>query len=128
LQYNILYHEAITCADEGIASDHSFKVALREALRWARIKIADAKKNAISETKLETMASTNCQHENTTIASQVDSSSALVTSLEHQKTKTRESLRESNILALEQSSSRAQPFTNCKYPGHDSNSCSWLKD
>jgi hypothetical protein len=74
------------------------------------------------------MASTNCQHENTTIASQVDSSSALVTSLEHQKTKTRESLRESNILALEQSSSRAQPFTNCKYPGHDSNSCSWLKD
>ncbi|XP_059452046.1 protein FAR1-RELATED SEQUENCE 5-like [Corylus avellana] len=127
LQYNILYQEAIKCADEGMASDHSFKVALN-ALREARIKIADAKKNAISETKLETMASTSYQDENTTIASQVDSSSAVVTSLEHQKTKTRESLRESNILASDQSSSRATPCINCKCPGHDSNSCSWLKD
>jgi hypothetical protein len=127
LRYNILYQEAIKCADEGMASDHSFKVTLN-ALREARIKIADAKKNAISETKLETMASTSYQDENTTIASQVDSSSAVVTSLEHQKTKTRESLRESNILASEQSSSRETPCINCKCPGHDSNSCSWLKD
>jgi hypothetical protein len=127
LRYNILYQEAIKCADEGMASDHSFKVTLN-ALREARIKIADAKKNAISETKLETMASTSYQDENTTIASQVDSSSAVVTSLEHQKTKTRESLRESNILASEQSSSRETPCANCKCPGHDSNSCSWLKD
>jgi hypothetical protein len=127
LRYNILYQEAIKCADEGMASDHSFKVTLN-ALREARIKIADAKKNAISETKLETMASTSYQDENTTIASQVDSSSAIVTSLEHQKTKTRESLRESNILASEQSSSRETPCINCKCPGHDSNSCSWLKD
>ena len=127
LRYNILYQEAIKCADEGMASDHSFKVTLN-ALREARIKIADAKKNAISETKLETMASTSYQDENTTIASQVDSSSAVVTSLEHQKTKTRESLSESNILASEQSSSRETPCTNCKCPGHDSNSCSRLKD
>jgi len=127
LQYNILYQEAIKCADEGMASDHSFKVALN-ALREARIKIADAKKKTISATKLETMASTSYQDENTTIASQVDSSSAVVTPLEHQKTKTRESLRESNILASEQSSSRATPCTNCKCPAHDSNTCLWLKD
>ncbi|XP_057952956.1 protein FAR1-RELATED SEQUENCE 5-like [Malania oleifera] len=46
-QYNILYQEAIKCAEEGMASDHSFKVAL-SALREARIKIIGAKKNAIN--------------------------------------------------------------------------------
>lgn len=46
LKYNILYQEAIKCAGEGMASDHIFKVAL-SALRDARIKITEAKKNAI---------------------------------------------------------------------------------
>ena len=36
LQYNILYQEAIKCAEEGMASDHIFKVAL-SALREAKI-------------------------------------------------------------------------------------------
>lgn len=43
-QYNLLYQEAVKCAEEGMASDHSFKVALN-ALREARIKIVSAKKN-----------------------------------------------------------------------------------
>ena len=43
LQYNILYQEAIKCAEEGMTSDHSFRLALN-ALREARIKIVDAKK------------------------------------------------------------------------------------
>lgn len=127
LQYNILYQEAIKCADEGMACDHCFKVAL-DALREARIKIVDAKKNAIKVTKVETMASTSYQGENTTIASQVDSSSALLTSLEHQKMKTGESLRENNVLASEQSSNVVTLCTNCKGPGHDSNACLWLKE
>ncbi|KAM6549437.1 hypothetical protein CsatB_021113 [Cannabis sativa] len=56
LQYNILYQEAIKCAEEGMASDHIFKVALN-ALREARIKIVGAKKNDIHTPKLETMVS-----------------------------------------------------------------------
>ncbi|RVW80932.1 Protein FAR1-related sequence 5 [Vitis vinifera] len=51
-QYNILYQEAIKCAEEGMASDHSFKVAL-SALREARIKIIGAKNNAISAQNLK---------------------------------------------------------------------------
>ncbi|XP_058008161.1 protein FAR1-RELATED SEQUENCE 5-like [Hevea brasiliensis] len=62
--YNILYQEAIKCAEEGMASDHSFKMALN-ALRDARIKIIGAKKNAIDAQKLETMPSTSSQDENT---------------------------------------------------------------
>lgn len=127
LQYNILYQEAIKCADEGMTSDHSFRLALN-ALREARIKIIDAKKDAINAKKMETMASTSYQDENTTIASQVDSSSAPVTPLEYQKTKTRESSRENNILSSEQSSSRVMLCTSCKCPGHDSSTCLWLKD
>ncbi|KAF5748944.1 FAR1-related sequence 5 [Tripterygium wilfordii] len=50
-QHNILYQEAIKCAEEGMSSDHSFKVALK-ALREARIKIAGAKKNCFSASKL----------------------------------------------------------------------------
>ncbi|XP_008368439.2 protein FAR1-RELATED SEQUENCE 5-like [Malus domestica] len=46
LQYNVLYHEAIKCAEEGMASDQIFKVALN-ALREARVKIAGAKRNAM---------------------------------------------------------------------------------
>ncbi|TXG57907.1 hypothetical protein EZV62_015736 [Acer yangbiense] len=52
--YDVLYQEASKCAEEGMASDHSFKVALN-ALREARMIIVGAKKNA---SKLETMAST----------------------------------------------------------------------
>ncbi|XAR51681.1 hypothetical protein NMG60_11006381 [Bertholletia excelsa] len=51
-QYNILYQEAIKCVEEGVASDHSFRVAL-SALREARIKILDEKKNAINSLKLD---------------------------------------------------------------------------
>ncbi|KAG2711017.1 hypothetical protein I3760_04G058000 [Carya illinoinensis] len=127
LQYNILYQEAIKCAEEGMISDHSFKVALN-ALREARIKNVDTKKNAINAKKLETMASTSYQYEITTISSQVDSSSALVTPLEHLKDKTRESLKESNALESEKSSNRDGLCTNCKCPGHDSITCLRLKD
>lgn len=108
-------------------SDHSFKVALN-ALREARIKNVDTKKNAINAKKLETMASTSYQYEITTISSQVDSSSALVTPLEHLKDKTRESLKESNALESEKSSNRDGLCTNCKCPGHDSITCLRLKD
>ncbi|KAK1556656.1 hypothetical protein Q3G72_009562 [Acer saccharum] len=51
--YDVLYQEASKCAEEGMASDYSFKVALN-ALREARMIIVGAKKNA---SKLETMAS-----------------------------------------------------------------------
>ncbi|XP_068304003.1 protein FAR1-RELATED SEQUENCE 5-like [Pyrus communis] len=46
LQYNLLYQEAIKCAEEGMASDQIFKVALN-ALREARVKIVSAKQNAM---------------------------------------------------------------------------------
>lgn len=48
LQYNILYQEAVRCAEEGMASDQIFKVALN-ALRDARIKIVGAKRDDIKE-------------------------------------------------------------------------------
>lgn len=127
LQYDILYQEAIKCAEEGMTSDHSFRLALN-VLREARIKIVDAKKDAINPKKLETMASTTNQDENTTTASHVDSSSAPINPLEYLKTKTRDSSRENNILASEQSSSRVTLCTSCKCPGHDSTICLWLKD
>ncbi|KAK8587813.1 hypothetical protein V6N12_022288 [Hibiscus sabdariffa] len=57
-QYNLLYQEAVKCAEEGMASDHSFEVALN-ALREARIKIVSAKKNAITVQKLDAAPSTN---------------------------------------------------------------------
>ncbi|XVF60647.1 hypothetical protein PTKIN_Ptkin08bG0065000 [Pterospermum kingtungense] len=63
-QYNLLYQEALKCAEEGMASDHSFKVALN-ALREARIKILNAKKNAINGQKLDTAPSTNHDDEKT---------------------------------------------------------------
>ncbi|OMP11666.1 Zinc finger, PMZ-type [Corchorus olitorius] len=128
-QYNLLYQEAVKCAEEGMASDHSFKVALN-ALREARIKIITAKKNAINAEKLETTASTNYQDENNTVASQVDSSSELVTLPDHQQAKLGDSCAENNITRYpsEQSSNRVSICTNCKCPGHDSHSCLWLKD
>ncbi|KAB2002651.1 hypothetical protein ES319_D11G079800v1 [Gossypium barbadense] len=64
-QYNLLYQEAIKCAEEGMASDHSFNVALN-ALREARIKIVSAKKNAINVQKLETASSTHYTDDKTT--------------------------------------------------------------
>eukprot|EP00257_Ricinus_communis_P019898 XP_015579009.1 protein FAR1-RELATED SEQUENCE 5-like [Ricinus communis] len=82
-KYSHLYQEAIKCVEEGMASDHSLKVAL-SALREARIKIVSAKKNAINGQKLETMASSSCQDENA-ISSQVDSCSELVSTTYHQK-------------------------------------------
>ncbi|XP_075656108.1 protein FAR1-RELATED SEQUENCE 5-like [Castanea sativa] len=127
LQYSILYQEAIKCAEEGMTSDHSFRLALN-VLREARIKIVDAKKDAINPKKLETMASASYQDENTTTASHVDSSSAPINPLENLKTKTRDSSRENNILASEQSSSRVTLCTSGKCPGHDSTICLWLKD
>ena len=60
--YNFLDQEAIKCVEEGMTSDHSFKVALNP-LRDAKIKIIGAKKNAINEQKLETMAITSSQDE-----------------------------------------------------------------
>lgn len=63
LQYNVLYEEEIKCVVEGLASDHSFKVALN-TLREARIKISGSKKNAMSAQKLETVASNSFQDEN----------------------------------------------------------------
>ncbi|KAK6280019.1 hypothetical protein POUND7_020286 [Theobroma cacao] len=127
-QYNLLYQEAVKCAEEGMASDHSFKVSLN-ALREARIKITTAKKNAINAQKLETAASTNFLDENTTVGSQVDSSS-VVTLHDHQQAKMRDSCAENDIskYASEQSSSRVSICTNCKCPGHESLSCLWLKD
>ncbi|XP_021297802.1 protein FAR1-RELATED SEQUENCE 5-like [Herrania umbratica] len=123
-QYNLLYQEAVKCAEEGMASDHSFKFALN-ALREARIKIITAKKNAINAQKLETAASTNFLDENTTVGSQVDSSSEVVTLQDNQQAKMRDSCTENNIskYASEQSSSRVSICTNCKCPGHDSLSC-----
>lgn len=128
-QYSILYQEAIKCAEEGLASDHSFKVAL-SALQEARIKILGAKKNAINGTILETMASTSYQDENNTIGSQLDSSSELIAPLDPLNTKIQESAEENNIskYASEQSSSRIDLCTKCKCPGHDSHACLWLKD
>lgn len=73
--YDILHQEAVKCAEEGMVSDHSFKVALI-ALREARVKILEAKKNATNAPKLETMASTSYQE----IVSEVDSSSILLDS------------------------------------------------
>ncbi|XP_031286624.1 protein FAR1-RELATED SEQUENCE 5-like [Pistacia vera] len=100
--YDILHQEAVKCAEEGMVSDHSFKVAL-DALREARIKIVEVKKNAMNAPKLETMTSTSNQE----IVSQVDSSSVLLTPADHPKAKVGESCTESIIseYALEQSSS-----------------------
>lgn len=128
-QYNILYQEAIKCAEEGMASDHSFKVAL-SALREARIKIIGAKNNAISAPKLETIASASYRDESNTIGSQVDSTSVLITPLNPRKTKTRGSSTDNNIskYASELSSSRTRLCAKCKCPGHDSHTCLWLKD
>lgn len=94
--YDILYYEALKCAEEGMASEHSFKVALN-ALREARIKIVDAKKNATNAPKLETVASTSYNDDNTTIASQVDSSSVLLIPIDYQKAKMGESSAEHSI-------------------------------
>ena len=97
LQYNILYQEAIKCAEEGMASDRIFKVALN-ALREARTKIIGAKKNATDATKLETMVSTNNQDYNDTpVASQVDSSSIIITPLDKKKYQARESSAETIV-------------------------------
>ncbi|KAK9271857.1 hypothetical protein L1049_002222 [Liquidambar formosana] len=76
------------------------------------------------------MASTSYRDDNNTIGSQVDSSSVLVTSLDPQKTKTRESSTENNLskYTSEQSSSRIRLCTKCKCPGHDSRTCLWLKE
>ncbi|KAJ0098653.1 hypothetical protein Patl1_21809 [Pistacia atlantica] len=99
--YDILHQEAVKCAEEGMVSDRSFKVAL-DALREARIKIVEVKKNAMNAPKLETMTSTSNQE----IVSQVDSSSVLLTPPDHPKAKVGESCTESIIseYALEQSS------------------------
>ncbi|KAF8364795.1 hypothetical protein HHK36_033228 [Tetracentron sinense] len=127
-QYNILYQEAIKCAEEGVASDHSFHVAL-SALREARIKIFDAKKNAAGAPKLDTMSSTSYQDGNNTMGSQVDSSTMLITSINPHKSKMRESPTDnSKSSTSEQTASRIRTCTKCKCPGHDSRSCLWLKD
>lgn len=128
LQYSILYQEAIKCAEEGLVSDHIFKVALN-ALREARINIIAAKKNAIHASKLETMASTSNRGDDTPIASQGDSSSLIITP-HHQRDKTRELSEENNTskYVLEQSSSGVALCSNCKCPGHDRHTCLWLKD
>ncbi|KAF8399566.1 hypothetical protein HHK36_015433 [Tetracentron sinense] len=111
-QYNVLYQEAVKCAEEGVASDHSFQVAL-SALREARTKIVNAKKNAANATKLETMTSTSYQDENCTIGSQVDSSTILITPFDCQTIKTSESPSD-NIKSksvLEQPASRIRTCT-----------------
>lgn len=128
LHYSILYQEAIKCAEEGLASDHIFKVALN-ALREARINIISAKKNAMNAPKLDTKASTS-RGDDTTITSQVDSSSLVMSPLDHQRDKTRESSEENNMskYVLEQSSSGVNLCSNCKCPGHDRSDCLWLKD
>ncbi|GMI98228.1 FAR1-related sequence 5 [Hibiscus trionum] len=64
-QYDLLYQEAVKCAEEGMASDHSFEVALN-ALREARIKIVSAKKNAMNVQKLGTASSINYEDDETT--------------------------------------------------------------
>ncbi|KAF5191371.1 hypothetical protein FRX31_019032 [Thalictrum thalictroides] len=71
-QYNVLFQEAIKCAEEGVASDHSFKVALA-CLREARRKIVDAKKNALSTSKLETVICACNQDGNQIFVSHLDS-------------------------------------------------------
>ncbi|KAH7532703.1 hypothetical protein FEM48_Zijuj04G0050500 [Ziziphus jujuba var. spinosa] len=101
LQYSILYQEAIKCAEEGLASDHIFKVALN-ALREARINIMAAKKNAVNAPKLDTMASTSNRGD----SSEENNTSKYV---------------------LEQSSSGVSLRSNCKCPGHDRHTCLWLK-
>lgn len=128
-QYNILYQEALRCAEEGMTSDHIFKVAL-SALQEARNKIIDAKKNAINPSELETIACASYQDENTKGASQVDSSSVLLTSSENQKASTGGSSEEDNIskYTSEQSSNRVGICTNCNCPDHESHDCLWLKD
>lgn len=60
--FDVLYGEAVKCAEEGMASDHSFKVAL-DVRREARINIVDAKKNSMNGPRIESMASTGL-HDN----------------------------------------------------------------
>ncbi|XP_043687172.1 protein FAR1-RELATED SEQUENCE 5-like [Telopea speciosissima] len=126
-QYNVLLQEAIKCAEEGVASDHSFKVAL-SALREARNKIFEAKKNAANAPKLETMVSAGYQDVNPAW-SQVDNSISII-SVDLRKTNRRESPINGSIsqAVLEQSMSRIKSCTKCKCPGHDSRTCLWLKD
>ncbi|XP_043703502.1 protein FAR1-RELATED SEQUENCE 5-like isoform X2 [Telopea speciosissima] len=127
LQYNVLLQEAIKCAEEGVASDHSFKVAL-SALREARNKIFEAKKNAANAPKLETMVSASYQDVNSPW-SQVDNPIP-ITPIDPHKTDMREFSINGSIpqTVLEQSMSRIRTCTKCKCPGHDSCTCLWLKD
>ncbi|OVA12152.1 FAR1 DNA binding domain [Macleaya cordata] len=129
LQYNILYQEAIKCAEEGVASDHSFKVALT-ALREARNKIVDAKKNASNAPKVESGVSGSCQDGNSFLGCQVDSSTYPIISHDLQNNKTKDSPTSNNKYKFvsEQHSSRIRTCTKCKCPGHDSRTCLWLKD
>ncbi|XP_010259175.1 PREDICTED: protein FAR1-RELATED SEQUENCE 5-like isoform X2 [Nelumbo nucifera] len=127
LQYSILYQEAIKCAEEGVASDHSFRVAL-SALQEARYKILDAKKNAANASKIETMDTASYQEGNNTTGSQVHGS-IQITAIDTEKI--RNESRTSNNRpksVLEQSASRISTCTKCECPGHDSHTCLWLKD
>ena len=88
LQY-VLYQEAIKCVEEGLATDHSFKVALN-TLREARIKISGSKKNAISAQKLETVASNSFRDKNM-VTSHRDSHSLQTSHAGQKKANTAES-------------------------------------
>ncbi|KAJ6683976.1 hypothetical protein OIU85_007649 [Salix viminalis] len=80
--------EAIKCV-VGLATDHSFKVALN-TLREARIKISGSKKNAISAQKRETVASNSFQDKNM-ISSHRDSHSLQTSHAGQKKANTAES-------------------------------------
>ncbi|KAF6171722.1 hypothetical protein GIB67_007243 [Kingdonia uniflora] len=86
-QYNILYQEAIKCVKEGVASDHSFKVAF-SALREARRQIVDAKKSLSNRTKLEGPVSASYQGGNDTIVSEINSSTVPLAPCDPQRCKT----------------------------------------
>ncbi|KAK6913320.1 MULE transposase domain, partial [Dillenia turbinata] len=129
MQYKILYQEAIKCAEEGVASDHSFKVALH-ALRDTRNKILSAKRNAMNTQRLDMVASTSCQDANLATGNLVDGATILVTPIEPEGTVTRESSAENNSSnhVSDQSSSRIAICAKCNCTGHDIQNCLWSKD
>lgn len=126
MQYNVLYQEAIKCAEEGVASDHSFKVAFN-ALREARYKILNAKKNAFDASKVVTVVNTNDQIENM-LDCQIDSSAYPTTSPSLQQDNTEDSPTSNSNYKLVPEQPASSIATKCRSPGLDSCPCLWPKD
>ncbi|PIA62992.1 hypothetical protein AQUCO_00200779v1 [Aquilegia coerulea] len=123
-QYNVLFQEAIKCAEEGVASDHSFKVALT-CLREARKKIVDAKKNALSTSKHETVISASYQEGDQIFLGELDSLPSVI----HDPLVAKATDSPASVSNYtEQPINRTSTCIRCKCPGHVSCTCPWLKD